>query len=66
MASSSASHRITSEDAASACSFQTPHNGDGIKQLSPEPEVIQTLRQLCPKLSVRKQAGTDGRDSGDG
>ncbi|WP_265105982.1 SymE family type I addiction module toxin [Erwinia rhapontici] len=21
----------------------------------PEPEVIQTLRQLCPKLSARKQ-----------
>ncbi|WP_325993036.1 SymE family type I addiction module toxin [Pantoea stewartii] len=26
-----------------------------VKQPSPKPEVIQTLRQLCPKLSERKQ-----------
>jgi len=26
-----------------------------VKQPSPEPEVIQTLPQLCPKLSERKQ-----------
>lgn len=26
-----------------------------VKPPSPEPEVIQTLRQLCPKLSARKQ-----------
>lgn len=26
-----------------------------VKSSLPEPEVIQTLRQLCPKLSARKQ-----------
>ncbi|MFU9139270.1 SymE family type I addiction module toxin [Erwinia tasmaniensis] len=26
-----------------------------VKPPSPEPEVIQALRQLCPKLSARKQ-----------
>ena len=26
-----------------------------VKQPTEEPEVIQTLRQLCPKLSARKQ-----------
>jgi len=26
-----------------------------VKPPLPEPEVIQTLRQLCPKLSARKQ-----------
>ncbi|WP_336717728.1 SymE family type I addiction module toxin [Pantoea ananatis] len=26
-----------------------------VKQPSPEPEVIQTLHQICPKLSERKQ-----------
>ncbi|MBS0878177.1 SymE family type I addiction module toxin [Tatumella sp. JGM100] len=26
-----------------------------VKQPSPEPKVIQTLRQLCPKFSARKQ-----------
>lgn len=26
-----------------------------VKPPSPEPEVIQILRQLCPKLSTRKQ-----------
>ncbi|QLH62815.1 SymE family type I addiction module toxin [Serratia symbiotica] len=26
-----------------------------VKKPSPEPEVIQALRQLCPKLSARKQ-----------
>ncbi|WP_200884536.1 SymE family type I addiction module toxin [Erwinia oleae] len=26
-----------------------------VKQPSPEPEVIQALHQLCPKLSARKQ-----------